>query len=222
MIRLDYNLVDPGAALGHTKQIIESYVHYVGVPSLASITARKVVERLVWVSAGVPRDALYIFNNAITKALAAGRGGVAVTDINMAAADSLTVKERFVSDDVAEDATLIMNIVADIKDYCLKEIRSIAFLIRLDSADARYRLIKKVSDLRFVHVLHPGITPERAGEKYEACMLDYAFYTGFRKAPSVKEFISKPEQPLAKDLRKLNRYRYDDRAVFQSVDAGAV
>ncbi len=84
---------------------------------------------------------------------------IAVTDINMAAADSLTEKERYVSDDVAEDAALVMSVVNDIKDYCLREVRSNAFLIRLDSTDACYRLIKKISDLRFIHVLHPGITP---------------------------------------------------------------
>lgn len=221
VIRLDYNLVDPGAALRHTREIISSYVRYVGIPSLSSLTGRNVIERLVWVSAGVPRDALYIFNNAITKALAAGRRKVAVTDINMAAADSLTEKERYVSDDVEEDAALVMEVVNDIKDYCLKEIRSNAFLIRLDSSDPRYRIIKKVSDLRFIHVLHPGITPESAGEKYEAYMLDYAFYTGFRKAPSVKEFVSKPTQPLAKDLRKLKRYPYNQRTVYQEIGAAA-
>ncbi|MEW7991096.1 MAG: ATP-binding protein [Candidatus Thiodiazotropha sp.] len=216
VIRLDYNLVDPGAALNHIREIITSYVRYVSIPSLASLSGKNVIERLVWVSAGVPRDALYIFNNAITKALSAGRKKVAVMDINMAAADSLTEKERYVSDDVAEDARQINDIINDIKDFCLREVRSNAFLIRLDTSDARYRLVKKVSDLRFIHVLHPGITPERAGEKYEAFMLDYAFYTGFRKAPSVKEFISTPEQPLAKDLRKLERYDYEQRQVFNN------
>ena len=211
VIRLDYNLVNPGAALNHTREIVNSYVKYVGVPSVASITGRNVLERLVWVSAGVPRDALYIFNNAITKALAAGRKNVAIMDINMAAADSLTEKERYVSDDVGEDAGSIVALVNDIKEYCLKEIRSNAFLVRLDTSNPTYRLIKKVSDLRFIHILHPGITPESAGEKYEAYMLDYAFYTGFRKAPSVKEFISRPTQPSAKELRKLERYPYETR-----------
>ncbi|TAN41030.1 MAG: ATP-binding protein [Nitrospirae bacterium] len=216
VIRLDYNLVNPEDALNHLRMILDSYVRYVGIPSIASLADKNVFNRLVWVAAGVPRDALYIFNNAITKAIAAGRRAIAVTDINMAAADSLTEKERYVSDDVAENAAIIMKIVSDIKDYCLREIRCNAFLVRLDSADDRYRLLKKVSDLRFIHILHPGITPEAAGEKYEAYMLDYAFYTGFRKAPSVKEFMSKPEQPLAKDLRKLKRYSYDQRSVFDS------
>jgi hypothetical protein len=217
VIRLDYNLVDPGSALAHTRKILEGYVSYVGVPSLSIISPPNVIERLVWVSAGVPRDAIYIFNNALTRALAAKRSSVAVTDINMAAAESLTEKEKYVSDDVAEDTERIMRIVNDVKDYCLKEIRCNAFLVRLESADSRYRLIKKVSDLRFIHVIHPGITPGSAGEKYEAYMLDYAFYTGFRKAPSVTEFISTPKQPTAKELRKLNRYSYHTRQVFQEI-----
>ncbi|MBF0269997.1 MAG: ATP-binding protein [Alphaproteobacteria bacterium] len=211
VIRLDYNLLDPGAALAHLQQILGSYTKYVGIPSLSSIAENKVIERLAWVSAGVPRDALYIFNNAITKAKAARRKNVAITDINMAAADSLTEKERYVSDDVVEDSTLMMSIVNDIKDFCLNDIHSNAFLVRLDSSDPLYRLIKKVSELRFIHVLHPGITPAKAGEKYEAYMLDYAFYTGFRKAPSVKEFQERPTQPTAKDLRKLKRYPYGQR-----------
>jgi len=222
VIRLDYNLVDPGAALMHLRQILGSYARYVGLPSLSSIAGKVVIERLAWVSAGVPRDALYIFNNAVTKAIAANRKSVAVTDINMAAADSLTEKERYISDDVVEDGALMASIINDIKDFCLKSIHSNAFLVRLDSSDARYRIIKKVSDLRFIHVIHPGITPERAGEKYEAYMLDYAFYTGFRKAPSVKEFQSTPTQPTAKDLRKLQRYPYAQRPAyrpFEGVDA---
>lgn len=215
VIRLDYNLVNPGNALGHLKLILNSYINYVGVPSMASIAGDGVLERLVWVSAGVPRDALYIFNNAITKAIAAGRKHVAIMDINMAAADSLIEKEKYLSDDAADEATRIDAIVSDIRDYCLKEIKCNAFLVRLHSPDERYRLIKKVSDLRFIHIIHPGITPESAGEKYEAYMLDYAFYTGFRKAPSVKEFMSTPVQPLAKDIRKLKRYNYSQRAAFK-------
>ena len=219
VIRLDYNLVDPGAAFHHSQEIIGSYARYVGIPSLSSLAGKKVIERLVWVSAGVPRDALYIFNGAITKAVAAGRKKVAVTDINMTAAESLTEKKRYLSDDVSEDSDLVTNVVNDIKDFCLKDIRSNAFLILLDSSNPRYRIIKKISDLRFIHVLHPGITPGRAGEKYEAYMLDYAFYTGFRKAPSVKEFISKLTQPRAKKLRELERYIYSQRDVFQGVNA---
>jgi hypothetical protein len=213
IIRLDYNLVNPRAALNHVREVLNGYVKYVGIPSLSSLCGKDVLERLVWTSAGVPRDALYIFSNAITKARAAGRKHVAVMDINMAAADSLTEKERYISDDVAE-GSFVRDVIATLKDFCLKEIKCNAFLMHIDSNDARYRTIKKISDLRFVHVLHPGITPEKAGEKYEALLLDYAFYTGFRKAPSVKEFKTHPEPPLVKELRKLKRFDYSERIVL--------
>lgn len=216
VIRLDYNLVNPGAAFEHIRNLLDSYVQFVGIPSLSSLCGNGVIERLAWVSAGVPRDALYIFNNAIKKAIAADRKSLAVMDINMSAADSLTEKEANASDDVAENAGEVLAIVNDIKQFCLKEIRCNAFLVHIDPSDERYRLLKRVSDLRFIHVLHPGITPEKAGEKYEALMLDYAFYTGFRKAPSVKEFLAQPQQPLAKELRKLKRYKYEERLLPHS------
>ncbi len=168
VIRLDYNLVNPKAAHDHIRDVLNGYVKYVGIPSVSSLCGKAVLERLVWVSAGVPRDALYIFSNAITKAIAAERAAVAVMDINMAAADSLTEKERYVTDDVAEDSQLVKEIIEDIKEFCLKEIKCNAFLVHIDTNDRRYHAIKKVSDLRFIHVLHPGITPEQAGEKYEA------------------------------------------------------
>jgi hypothetical protein len=223
IIRLDYNLVDPGRAHEHIVEIVESYVKYVGIPSAQSLCGKGVLERLTWVSAGVPRDALYIFSNAITKAIAGKRKRIGLVDVNMSAADSLTEKERHVSEDVGDDATRVLAAVADIKKFCLQEIRSNAFLVHMDPADHLYQVIKKASDLRFIHVLHPGITPERAGEKYEAFMLDYAFYTGFRKAQSVRELKPTPETTSAKELRKLKRYPYNDRLeeVLAQADLGA-
>lgn len=212
-IRLDYNLVDPARAYEHIAEILNSYVKYAGIPSVASLCDKDVLRRLIWLSAGVPRDALYIFNNGITKAIATGRKEVARMDINMATAESLSEKERYIAEDVTEDAELVRKIMDDVRDFCLKEIRFNAFLVHINNSDKYYQLIKKVSDLRFIHVLHPGITPFKAGEKYEAFMLDYAFYTGFRKAPSVREFKTRPESIPAKVLRQLKRYKYEERSM---------
>ena len=211
IIRLDYNLVDPGRAHEHIVEIVGSYAKYVGIPSPQALCGKAVLERLTWVSAGVPRDALYIFSNAITKAIAGKRKRIGLVDVNMSAADSLTEKERHVSEDVGEESARVIAAVDDIKTFCLREIRSNAFLVHWDPANHVYQIIKKASDLRFIHVLHPGITPEKAGEKYEAFMLDYAFYTGFRKAPSVRELKPTPQPTSAKELRKLKRYPYDNR-----------
>ncbi len=212
VIRLDYNLVNPETAYSHIVNVLNGYLTYVGIPSTNSMVSdNKVLERLTWTSAGVPRDALYIFNNSITKALARKRNKVAVTDINMAAAESMIEKERNLSEDAKDQKGLVARAIADIKTFCMREIRANAFLVRIDMDNPKYRLVRKISDLRFIHILHAGITPEKAGEKYEVYLLDYAFYTGFRKAPSVKEVTSAPILPAAKDLRKLERYRYEER-----------
>lgn len=212
VIRLDYNLVNPEAALEHIHRIISSFVRYVGIPSLSRIISRKdVLERLVWTCAGVPRDALYIFNNAISKALAQKRKAVAVTDVNMAAAESMIEKEHNLSDDVEDTQNDVRKVIDDIKQFCLREKRCNAFQVRIDTDNSKFRMIHKVSDLRFIHILHPGITPEKAGEKYEVYLLDYAFYTGFRKAPSVREILPTLRLPSAKELRKLERYPYEER-----------
>ena len=223
IIRLDYNLVDPGRAHEHIVEIVGSYVKYVGIPSPQALCGSGVLERLTWVSAGVPRDALYIFSNAITKATAAKRSRIGLVDVNMSAADSLTEKERHVPEDVGDDSTRVLAVVEDIKVFCMKDIRSNAFLVHLDPASEFYRVIKKASDLRFIHVLHPGITPGEAGQKYEAFMLDYAFYTGFRKATSVRELKPTPETTSAKELRKLKKYPYDVRLakLFDSLAQGS-
>lgn len=213
VIRLDHSLVEPVAALNHIKTILNSYVTYIGIPSLSSLCGKSVIERLVWLSAGVPRDAIYIFNTSLSKAQSHGRKLVAVTDVNMSAAESLTEKEKNISDDASDKTDDVKSLIDDIKKFCLKEVRQNAFLVHIEPNNEKYQLIKRISDLRFIHVLHPGITPEKAGEKYEVFLLDYAFYTGFRKAPSVKEF--KPELSIltAKELRKLKTYKYKDRGI---------
>ena len=121
---LDYNLVDPGRAHEHIVEIVGSYVKYVGIPSPQALCGSGVLERLTWVSAGVPRDALYIFSNAITKATAAKRSRMGLVDVNMSAADSLTEKERHVPEDVGDDSTRVLAVVEDIKVFCMKDIEA--------------------------------------------------------------------------------------------------
>jgi len=212
VVRLDYNLVRPDDAYEHIVNILESYVTYLGIPSLRTLVRDvKALERLTWVSAGVPRDALYIFNNALSKAIVANRNTVRVTDINMATADSMIEKERNISDDVLEEQELVRKVIQDLKTFCMMEVKCNAFLVHIEPEHPGFQLIRKIADLRFIHILHPGITPERAGEKYAVYLLDYAFYVGFRRAPSVREVVTKPETPPAKELRKLRRYDYQAR-----------
>ena len=207
IIRLDYNLVYPEKAHKHINDILGSYVEYSGIPSLNKICESKTRRRLTWTCAGVPRDALYIFNNSISKAINEKRKKIAITDINMSAADSMTEKERFISDDVSDNQKTIRGLIEEIKDFCVDVAHSNAFLVHIDYRSDKYKLIKKLIDLRFLHILHPGITPDRRNEKYEALLLDYAFYTGFRRTSTIQEFKEIPKSFTSKELRGLKKIK---------------
>jgi hypothetical protein len=93
-IKLDCNLTMPDKAEAHVEGILDAHAVYCGLPSVRFLCICKhVLSRLVWVSAGVPRDALNMFAQAITKALTAGRNRVSVTDVNIAASE-IVVKRR--------------------------------------------------------------------------------------------------------------------------------
>ena len=204
-INLDHNLTDPLKSYNHIDRILNEYSKYTGLPSIKSIASKPVLTRLVWLSAGVPRDAIYLVNNGITKAISKNRKEIAIEDINMAASDSLKEKENY-SQNLTDNKTII-DVLNAIKKFCFEEIKSNAFLIKIEENDL-YKNIKKISDLKFIHVIHPGITQEEAGKKYEAYLLDYAFYTGFRKATSVKEYKTDLKTPSSQELRKLKIFKY--------------
>jgi hypothetical protein len=76
----------------------------------------------------------------------------------------------------------------------------------MKSEDSNERqVIHILSDLRLVHLINQSTTPDRAGEHYEAFILDYSLFTGFRRRPNIKEMV--PEegqfQFKASELRKL-------------------
>lgn len=204
---LDYNLMSPEQAYKHISTIIESYVKYSGIPSLNALCETPVRHRLTWVSAGVPRDALYIFNNGLSKARNQSRKKIGVMDINMAAADSMSEKEKYISDDIEDSPQELNAFLDEIKAFCFTTAKSNAFLVHKEPSSHRYNLMQKLIDLRFLHILHPGITPDRRNEKYEALLLDYAFYTGFRMTRSIKEFKPTPVAPTFKELRNLKRFK---------------
>jgi hypothetical protein len=90
-----------------------------------------------------------------------------------------------------------------LKNFCFSVNHTNAFLVKINNASIGFEIIKKLIALRLVHVLHEGITPNKAGERYIALMLDFGFYVGIRAAKSVKLFPDTPRSLPAKELRKL-------------------
>lgn len=203
LLKLDYNLTMPGKSKAHIQSILDAHAEFCGLPSISYISGGGVMSRLVWVAAAVPRDALSLYAQAITKALAKDQKRVSITSINAAASETAEQKLRDIENDRAERSQEIKGILDQVKAFCVQEKKKNAFLLEIKNGEAVFEIVQELVALRLVHVLHEGITPNEAGRRYQALMLDYGFYVGIRAAKSVDLFQGEPETPTAKELRGL-------------------
>jgi len=204
-IRLDFNLTMPDKAKKHLQEIFDVNAAYCGLPSAQSLYGSGVLDRIVWVSAGVPRDAIYFLLQAISKATFLERRVVAVADINAAASDSADGKLRALEKDAGDEQHEVLAIFERLKSFCQSQ-RKNAFLVEIRNDASSFKSVLKLIDLRFLHVLSPGLTPHRAGRRYMALLLDYGFYVGIRTARSIELFQGAPKTPTYKELRSLPSY----------------
>lgn len=204
LIRLDYNLTMPDKATQHIGAILDSHALYCGLPSIRRLcTSPDVIPRLTWVAAGVPRDALSLFSQAMTKATLESRRFVSVSNVNIAASEAINTKLRDLETDASADAQPLQDLFEQIRQFCVKKQRRNAFLVEIKSEDPSYRRIRTLVDLRLLHVINEGITKGEAGRKYLGLILDYGFYTGIRAARSVDLFNRQTGRVAYKHLRKL-------------------
>jgi hypothetical protein len=128
---------------------------------------------------------------------------VSITSLNAAASEAIEEKLKDVRKDAVDaDADSVSKQLEQVKQFCARNKKN-AFLVKIDSGNAAYQGVQRLIALRFVHVLHGGITPHRAGERYIALMLDYGFYIGFRTARSMTLIPDTTRQLAAKELRTL-------------------
>jgi hypothetical protein len=206
VLRLDYNLTMPEKSLDHIKSILDAYAQFSGLANIDYLCGDGVLGRLVWVAAGVPRDALNLFSQAMTRATVKGQKRVSITSVNAAASEMAEDKLKSLETDASTDSTTIKETLARIKNFCVKQEKQNAFLVEIKNDNEEFVTIDQLVALRLLHVLHEGITPREAGRRYKALMLDYGFYVGIRAAKSVELFKKVPEALAAKDLRGLPTY----------------
>ena len=203
-IHLDYNLTTPEKTTAHIEAILDAHARYAGLASIRRLcSSTDVLPRLTWVSAGVPRDAIYLFAQAIQKANVEARGRVTVSNVNQSASETLTIKLRDLEQDASEQATGLKIALETIKTFCIKEKRQNAFLIEIDNESDLFQQVNSLVQLRLLHVISEGITPHEAGRKYLALILDYGLYIGIRAAQSVELFNKSFEDSSSATLRKL-------------------
>ena len=196
----------PDKAYSHIEGILDAHAVYCGLPSVKYLcTSPDVISRLVWVSAGVPRDALNLFAQAMTKGVTEGRGQVSVTNINVAASEMVSQKMRDLETDLHahSDEESLTETLEKVKTFCIKDNRKNAFLLEIKNDNQLYQQVLKLVDLRLIHIISEGITVSEAGRKYRALLLDFGFYTGIRAARSVEQFNKTTGRIAYKELRTL-------------------
>lgn len=202
VIRLDYNLTMPDKSKDHIQRILECHAIYCGLQSIEYICREGVLDRLVWVAAGVPRDALYLFSKAISDSSMKGYKRVAVSSINIAASEMTEEKLRDIKMDASGKYEEVNNLLNLIRDFCITEKRKNVFLVEIQPENPVFNKVQGLIALRLLHVLSPGFTPREVGRRYMALMLDYGFYVGIRTAKSIDLFAKKLQPLQARELRE--------------------
>jgi len=190
-IRLDYNLTMPEKSKNHIKSILDAYAIYCALPDISYLCGKGVLDRLVWVAGGVPRDALYIFSQAIARSTMKDEKKVSISSINAAASEMAEVKLRDMQQDVFGDSDEVKHILEKIRLFCVDE--KPAFLVEIQNENTLFAKIQQLIALRLLHVLHEGITPRKAKRRFMALMLDY----------SVNLFQKEPKALTSQELRQL-------------------
>lgn len=201
-ISLDLTLVNPEAAETHLRAIMDGFFKAVGYSRSRSVIGDAAFRRLAWANAGVPRDFLQMFGRSLEHAQRNRRTAITLSDVNIAIGEYGQQKIDDLQRDARNEEGVLRTMLAQLETFCLDENRVNAFLIRSETSRER-ELVQILSDLRLVHLIHQSITPDRAGERYEAYILDYALFTGFRRRPHVREMIPQELQFKAAELRAL-------------------
>ncbi|NTE60861.1 hypothetical protein G6L68_09415 [Agrobacterium fabrum] len=207
-LRLDNNLTTPDKTFEHLQKILDAHANYACLPSVRRLcSSTDVLPRLTWVSAGVPRDAMNLFAQAIRKAVAEDKKQVTVSNVNMASSETLTAKMRDLELDASDQATALKDELERIKKFCIYENKNNAFLVEILPGNISFANINELVQMRLLHVISEGITPGDAGKKFKALILDYGLYTGIRAAQSVELFNQKTDKASYRELRTLPTYK---------------
>lgn len=204
VLSLDLTLDDPAAAREHLTGVLNSFLTECGFSRPGLVVRDAAIERLVWCAAGVPRDFLALFERAIGVAVQQRRNRVGVQDVNVVVGEFGQEKISDLDQDTSEEGDSLRGALDRLQDAALNQNRSNSFLVRLDTSHEGYQLLQKLVDLRLVHLIHPSVTPGKAGQRFEAYLLDYSFYTGVRRRQNLSELkIRADEPPRYAVLRKL-------------------
>lgn len=201
-ISLDLTLENPEAAEANLRVILEGFLKAVGYSISPAVISPESFRRLAWANAGVPRDFLQMFGRSVEHAQRNRHASVTLSDVNVAIGEFGQQKMDDLQRDARNEAGELRAMLSKLEQLCLEEKHVNAFLVRSDHSKER-ELIEVLSDLRMVHLIHQSITPRSVGEKYQAFILDYSLFTGFRRRRNIQEMLPTQWQFKAQELRAL-------------------
>jgi hypothetical protein len=160
--------------------------HELQVSSILTDGAR---DRLVLTSGGVARDFLSLFRNSISEArerLNAGKDNrgerVTAEDVNRASGRYYDDKLQELNRDTTNEERLsVEQEIERIRTFCFEKSNANIILVEKDRTGNSRNVIGELVDLKIIHQIRSGVTvSKRQGERFDAFMLDFSFYTGDR------------------------------------------
>jgi len=205
-IALDRTLENPADARSHLESVLLTFMKHCGYRAISQLMRPDAIERLVWCSAGVPRDFLYVLASAIGYSREREREKVGTEMVNRAAGDLHDEKIGRLDGEAPQDAAVLRAALARLERWLLQEHRTNCFLVPATAADPGQDVLQKLVDLRLVHLVHSSVTPRKAGDKHRAYLLDYSFYTGVRRMQRLQELKTETnKKPGYEAFRNLPR-----------------
>ena len=187
-INLDLTLEQYRTSREFLRKILQQLVKEATPHATEDLINPTAIDRLVIASGGVARDFLGVFGKALIHARERGadhhRGPkVGAEDVNKAAGDYDPNKREEFKVDSAEDRSKLEEEFLSVVKFCTENAKCNIFLVEQRGSTSRKSLIDQLVDLRLIHLVKSRVTTKsnKAGELFEAYMLDLSQYTAARK-----------------------------------------
>lgn len=215
VINLDLTFEDINATTEYLSALLDSLAKKVGIPQVTGTDYLNTdaLFALTLSSAGVPRDFLEIFVNAVQAARNERKVRWLTRTYVYRGAARVSYQEKLknLRSDVGPEASRLEAVFSDLLTFCLREKRKTAFLLSQEDVGkhpAEHDLIEQLMDFKLIHVVAPDTSAAsgRAG-RYEAYTLDAAsFMEPRRRNIEIVEFWQTDDQRRPVHLREAPDY----------------
>jgi hypothetical protein len=114
----------------------------------------------------------------MTTASVAGRHRIFVSNINVAASKTLSIKLRDLETDASGGSDVLKTPLERVREFCVTEMRKNAFLVEIVSDSNLYSDVMRLVDLRLLHVIRKELRSARPAGSILGSYWIMAFISG--------------------------------------------